>query len=107
MPARTLEKPNEWFRQAKMLVNPPVAEGWPNTFLQAGAAKTPVLSSQVNPDNYIIKYACGLIGSNQLGSMLANPQRLQIMGSNHYNYVKKYHSLKNINVFKQALAKLS
>ena len=95
----------DFFRQAKILVNTSEAEGFPNTFLQAGVMKTPVLSFKVNPNNYLKTYNCGLIGSD-LNLILKSPVKLKIMGQNHYDYVKKHHSLKNLEIFKQTLYKL-
>lgn len=96
-----------YFRRAKLLVNTSVAEGWPNTFLQAGATKTPVITDNVNPDSYLNKYGCGVIGYNQLKQLLNQPVRLKKMGLNHYEYVKKNHGLKNVAVLKKALKALS
>ena len=99
IPAVPATKILDYFRQAKIFVNTSNAEGFPNTFLQAGAAKTPVLSFRVNPDNYLNKYHCG-----QVGQKLFQPGK--DMGQNHYRYVKKYHGLKNLEIFKQTLCRL-
>ena len=106
VPAVSAGKISTFFRQAKILVNTSTAEGFPNTFLQAGAANTPVLSFKVNPDKYIIKYGCGLVGKNRFQEILAKPVRLKIMGQNHYQYVKKHHSLKNLDILKTTLVQL-
>jgi len=106
VPAVSAEKISTFFLQAKILVNTSTAEGFPNTFLQAGAARTPVLSFKVNPDSYIIRYQCGLIGDKRLKEILNNPAGLKTMGRNHYDYVKKYHGLKNIDILKQGLLNL-
>ena len=98
------EKISEFFRKAKMLVNTSIAEGVPNTFLQAGLNKTPVLSLKVNPDKYLDKYNCGVIANNL--KILNNRKRVVVMGQNHYNYVKKNHNFKNIDNFKRELLKL-
>lgn len=109
-PAVPFEKTANYFNKAKVLINTSTAEGAPNTFLQAGLGKTPVLSLKVNPDKYLDKYNCGLVAENLQNKMqnlfrkmLKNPKMLKVMGLNHYNYVKKNHSLKNIDIFKQTV----
>ncbi len=106
LPAVAPEKIVGFFNQAKVLINTSIAEGFPNTFLQAGATKTPVLSYWVNPDNYLKQFHCGLVGRRQFQSIFNQPAKLTIMGQNHFNYVKQYHSLKNLELFKQTLYKL-
>lgn len=106
IPAVAPSKIIDFFSQAKILVNTSIAEGFPNTFLQAGITKTPVLSFQVNPENYLNRYRCGLVGRNRFEQLLKNPSRLKVFGQNHFNYVVKYHSLKNAEIVKQALYKL-
>lgn len=100
------EEISDYFSQAKILVNTSAAEGFPNTFLQAGVTKTPVLSFKINPDNYINKYCCGRVGKQWFKSLLANPQELKKMGQAHYQYVKIHHNLKKLAQFKQILYKI-
>lgn len=88
-----------FFRRAKTLVNTSLAEGWPNTFLQAGATATPVISFRINPDNYLTAYRCGRVSSKLIKF---NPAA----GSNHRSYVRKFHHPDNINVLKRILCKL-
>ncbi len=101
------------FGRAKLFINTSVEEGFPNTFLQAGLTKTPVLSLTVNPDQYITKFNCGLVAGNKqeklvknLKQILKSPKLRKQMGLNNYYYVKKNHSLKNVNIFKQTLLEL-
>ena len=100
-------------RTAKILVNTSTAEGFPNTFLEAGLTQTPILSLKVNPDNFISKYKCGVIASNnqkdlekRLSNLLNHNSRLRKLGVNNYKYAIKYHGLKNLKVLKQALLDL-
>jgi len=108
----SFEKISQFFSQAKVFVNTSIAEGFPNTFLQSGLAKTPVLSLKVNPDGYSDRFSCGLTAKNDFKlmvksahQMLKNEKGLKLMGQNHYNYVAENHSLKNINIFKAAVVK--
>lgn len=99
-----------YFQQAKALVNTSMAEGFPNTFLQAGLAKIPILSLKVNPDNFIIKYNCGFWAKNSFPvlvktcqSLINNQKLARHFGSNNFQYVKKFHSIKNVRLFTQIL----
>jgi len=49
----------KYFECAKCFVNTSEFEGFPNTFIQACLAATPILSFNVNPDNFIDKYSLG------------------------------------------------
>jgi len=113
LPVIPIEEIMRFFAKAKLFINTSEEEGFPNTFLQAGMTKTPVLSLKVNPNQYFNKYNCGLVADNKQKQMtklcykmLNNPKMLAIMGDNHYDYVKKNHSFKNINIFKQVLLEL-
>lgn len=99
IPAVAPEEIGKFFSRAKALINTSVAEGWPNTFLQAGAAKTPALSFRVNPDHYLTRFHCGSVKPK-----LSKPG--QNAGLNHYQYVKKFHSAANLKVLKSTLCRL-
>ncbi len=105
-----IEEILSYFARAKVLVNTSLAEGFSNTFIQAGSALTPVLSLIVNPDDYINRFKCGRVVNNnhdqlikQCRIILKNQKLAEKMGKNHYEYMRKHHSLENINIFKQTI----
>jgi glycosyltransferase involved in cell wall biosynthesis len=49
----------EWYRNTPLLLNTSVREGFPNTFLEAWAQGTAVLSLNVDPDGVIGRYGLG------------------------------------------------
>jgi len=105
----------DYFRRAKVLVNTSDAEGFPNTFIQACIHGTPILSLNVNPDEFLTEYSCGLCCSG-------NPQRLAEsldflltkdryieLGKKGLKYVRQHHDIKKIigrykTIFASALA---
>jgi glycosyltransferase involved in cell wall biosynthesis len=112
LPAVPIEEITHFFARAKIFVNTSTAEGFPNTFLQSGLARTPILSLTVNPDNYLTKHHCGFQTQNKndlfialAQKLLNNPKQLQKMGENHRHYIIKNHSLKNIKKISAALIK--
>lgn len=106
IPAVAFDKVGTFFHEAKLLVNTSTAEGFPNTFLQAGLARTPIWSLTVNPDNYLNKFNCGFVGSKNLSAILKNSLTLQKMGRNHFEYVTQHHRHNQINQFKKAIIDL-
>lgn len=51
---------DDYFRQARVFVNTSSMEGFPFAFIQAMAAKTPIVSLEINPDNVLDTCACGI-----------------------------------------------
>lgn len=99
-----------FFGQAKMLVNTSAAEGFPNTFLQAGLNRVPILSLTVNPDKFITYYRCGLVADNNINKLVNNCQELlnrprlaYSLGKNNFHYATAYHHPKLIFNLKQKL----
>lgn len=109
-PIVPIEEITKYFKQAKLFVNTSTAEGFPNTFMQSGLVKTPVLSLTVNPDDYLKRLNCGLAAKNnqkllikKCKRIIKDPGLIKTMGQNHYDYIIKNHSFRNINIFKEAI----
>lgn len=93
-------KIEQYFAGALALVNTSPIEGFANTFLQAGKYKVPVLSYQVNPDEYITEWDCGVVADGDENVMLKTLIHIQEdnawrnqLGENHYRYVQERHKL--------------
>lgn len=91
-----------YFREAKLFVNTSSAEGFPNTFIQAGIYQCPVLSLTVNPDQCLDIFNIGWCAHNsevelhqQLKQLLADPSLLQAAGKHNRHYVETQHNISN------------
>ncbi|HOK65958.1 MAG TPA: glycosyltransferase family 4 protein [Anaerohalosphaeraceae bacterium] len=88
-----------FFAAAKVFVNTSDAEGFPNTFIQAAAAGTAILSWQVNPDQFLTKYQCGLSCGGTMERLvqglgfLLDRQRYLEIGQNGLRYVRECHDI--------------
>lgn len=90
----------ELFNKALLFLNTSDYEGFPNTFLQAAQAQTPIASLEVNPDNFITDYNCGIFAEGKFdillkesGRLLSNSELIQKKGQNAYQYLRKHHSI--------------
>ena len=93
-------KIQKYFDSAKAFVNTSDYEGFPNTFLQAAQGKTPIVSLNVNPDNFLNEYNCGIFCKNNfdflienIRKLIENPTEIKVMGENAYRYLKKNHDI--------------
>jgi glycosyltransferase involved in cell wall biosynthesis len=93
---------DEYFARAKVLVNTSDTEGFPNTFIQACKAATPILSLNVNPDDFLDKYGCGVCCDGDMDKMteqlkvLAETQTGAEMGASARKYVEQTHDIAKI-----------
>lgn len=91
---------DKFFQSAKVLVNTSEAEGFPNTFIQAGLRQTPVVSLNVNPDNFITENNAGSFCKNDfnvlkesLRTILSDEKNFKIKSQNIYNYTTLNHNI--------------
>lgn len=89
-----------FYEQAKFLVNTSDTEGFPNTFIEAAATQTPVLSLSSNPNHMLTEHAAGYVceGSTDIlkarcHRMLIDSEKTQEAGRKAFDYAYKYHRL--------------
>ena len=95
-------KIERYFRHAKVLVNTSRSEGFPNTFIQAGACGVAILSLKVDPDGFLDKFSCGFCANEDWGWFVDSLKRLLHedlyvrIGENARKYVEENHDISNI-----------
>ncbi len=91
-----------YFQKAKVLVNTSDSEGFPNTFVQAGAAGAAILSFAVNPDEFLTRYNCGVCCRGDMDKLkaglafLLDGNRYIEIGKNGRKYVEEKHDISTI-----------
>jgi glycosyltransferase involved in cell wall biosynthesis len=95
-------KVDEYFQQARVFVSTSDSEGFPNTFVQACKAATPIISLNVNPDSFLDNYECGICCGGDMEKMkeqlkvLMETQAGDEMGKNARKYAEQNHDLAKI-----------
>ena len=91
---------NTYFKKAKIFVSTSQSEGFPNTFIQAGKNKTPIISFKVNPDNIFTKHKIGVCANGDqkklislTNKILKTPKLYKKLSNNAYQYAAKQHHL--------------
>ncbi len=94
---------DHYFQQAKILVNTSSAEGFPNTFIQAGKCCTAILSLKVNPDGFLDRFNCGLCANGNWNKLVESIKTLSEqsdryleIGKNARKYVEETHNISKI-----------
>jgi glycosyltransferase involved in cell wall biosynthesis len=96
------EQIDAYFEKAMLYVSTSDSEGFPNTFVQACKSGTPVLSLNVNPDNFLTRHQCGHCAYGQWEQLLQSmrhillPENAEKMGRNGRRYAEKNHDIKQI-----------
>lgn len=95
------QKINAYFARSKIFVSTSISEGFPNTFIQAGLNRTPIISLKVNPDNIIGRFGLGFCAvgdirqlEKQLRQVLADESLRFRLGANAFNFVRDHHNIK-------------
>jgi glycosyltransferase involved in cell wall biosynthesis len=93
---------HEYFRRARVFVNTSDYEGFPNTFIQACECATPILSLNVNPDDFLNEYNCGLCAKGDwelfvdMLKKLLKRETAHKLGNNARKYVEQKHDITKI-----------
>jgi len=91
-----------YFQRAKVFVNTSESEGFPNTFIQACNFAVPILSLNVNPDDFLYKYNCGVACDSNWEKLvdslkcMLEESRYMNMGTNARKYVEEHHDITKI-----------
>jgi glycosyltransferase involved in cell wall biosynthesis len=99
VPFREIDR---YFQRAKVLVNTSSAEGFPNTFIQAGKCGTVILSLNTNPDGFLDRFNCGFCANGDWDKFVDSLKRLlrenlyMEMGKNARKYVEGNHDIARI-----------
>lgn len=89
-----------FYEKARALINTSVSEGFPNTFMEAGLAGTPIGSLNVNPDGIITRHDLGKWSYGNLDilaiwieQIIRSKKLWYKYSKNCSNYIENYHDL--------------
>lgn len=115
VPSMTLDQVQDLFAQARLLVSTSCFEGFPNTFLEASLQECPILSLDIDPDDYLTRTGAGVLVKDstelhhQLAALLSNDEALLAMGRRGRQAVLEEYEAEQVatrylSVFRQAMA---
>ena len=94
---------DSYFIDNQFFVNTSSVEGFPNTFIQACKAATPIASLNINPDNFLNKENCGICTDGNLNNLCNNIEtiikdsnKFKTLSQNALNYAKNKHDIQII-----------
>lgn len=111
----TLAGVERLFSRAFVLINTSVVEGFPNTFLQAGKYRLPVLSYDVDPDGVIEAGPRGIVAHGDFTRLVSAARSLHQdralaakLGAEWHTYVRENHDWgRAVDVLRSILTDLS
>ncbi|MDP4179698.1 MAG: glycosyltransferase family 4 protein [Bacillota bacterium] len=103
----------KYFNNAKLFVNTSEFEGFPNSFIQACIARTPILSFNVNPDNFLTENNIGFCCEDDFSRAVSfikglNEEKILIYGQNGLKYIKENHNIEvSASLYEEIINKLN
>lgn len=93
---------NEYFKNAKLLINTSDYEGFSQTFIQALINSVPIVSLNSNPNEFLEKYNCGYCSrgdikvlEERISIFLSNKLLQKSLSDNSYKYAQTNHDIKD------------
>ncbi|MHC4396447.1 MAG: glycosyltransferase family 4 protein [Planctomycetota bacterium] len=96
------DKIDSYFQRAKVFINTSESEGFPNAFIQACKYATPILSLNVNPDDFLNKHHCGMCANDDwdvfvdMLKQLLNNDKIDELGNNARRYAEENHNIAEV-----------
>jgi glycosyltransferase involved in cell wall biosynthesis len=103
VPFSTFQNIGTYFEESSLFLNTSIKEGFPNTFIQAAIKSLPIVSLNVNPNDFIDNYDCGYFCNNnftelmeKLKILLTDKTIYDVKSKNSYDYAASNHDIENI-----------